>query len=383
MTITIKYFKYLSQVYRYKPYKYLVLTNFYFNLVIKTTCNESSAYPPQSFAKSGSRPSFWFSISGAYGRARLYPCHFYTEVIMQKSEHKLAQYALLSSAFLATHAANADVIYTDLHPDICLTEFNSSAYVDLNADGLNDYRFLNWNKHFTTYNSYGEPMHEFELFVQWVGPAYYGLNRIAGETYFEYRYNIGVYVYYFPYKLASGDVISSYLNFYPHWINQSMAFKQFTADDDTPRLFDTGGYWAPGAEEQFLGVYFADTNDSMHYGWIRCSIIDTANGLIIHDYAYESEPEKPIIAGATFANAGLTDAGEFTLYTHNNSVYLYVNADTIQNLTLDILDMHGRTVFSCPVEAHFLQQPLQVPNGIYFARILNRQKVLHVVKCYL
>lgn len=302
---------------------------------------------------------------------------------MNSRTSKLAQYTLLSGAFLATHEALADVVYTDLHPDIYLTEFNSKIELDLNNDGMNDFHFLNWNKNFNTYNSYGEPWHEFEIFVQWVGPVYDGLNRIAGETYSDYQYNVGVFVYYYPFAIESGDIVSSALNFYPHWINQRMAFKEFTADNDSHRFWKSGGYWAPGCDEKFLGVYFADTEDSMHYGWIRCSIIDTAEGIIIHDYAYETVTEKPIIAGATFGNADLEDAGNYTMYSHNNSLYVYLNTDTIHTVMLEVFDLQGNLVYSEQMIDHFNKIPLILPSAIYIARLRNHQWTLKTVKLHL
>ncbi|HNV98177.1 MAG TPA: hypothetical protein PKL06_02330 [Chitinophagales bacterium] len=263
----------------------------------------------------------------------------------------------------------SEVLYTDINPDIVLNEFNSSILLDLNEDGINDFHFLNWNKQFRSYNSYGEPMDYFDLFVQWVGPAYLGNNRIAAQTYFDYNYGIGIFVYYYPFALESGASISPDLNFNPSWLYQSMAKKTYTDASSMPRLFDIEGYWAPGADEKFLGIYFEDSEYNMHYGWIRCSIIDSAEGIIIHDFAYETEPEKSILAGATFSDPEPLIESNFTLYAHNNVLFLYANVDTLAGVFLDVFDVQGNMVFTKGITNHFNQIPLDLPPATYITRL--------------
>jgi hypothetical protein len=63
----------------------------------------------------------------------------------------------------------------------------------------------------------------------------------------------------------------------------------------------------------FLGVKFVDTSGNTHYGWVRVS--RTGDSTIITGYAYETIPNKAIVAGVTHGSvteAGLIDpAGEF------------------------------------------------------------------------
>ncbi len=298
-------------------------------------------------------------------------------------QNRLTQYTLLSSSFLAAHSANADVVYTDVNPDITLTEFNSEISIDMDHNGVDDFTFKNWNKDLTMYNSYMEPRAYLDLFVQWVGPAVEGLNRIAGETSFHYLYNVGVFVYYYPYAMQSGDLISPELNFYPNHYLQSMAKKAYTASDDTPRFYGSAGYWAPGVDEKFLAVYFADADELMHYGWIRCSIIDTAAGIIIHDYAYEDSPETPIIAGATFSDNSIVDNATYTLYAYNSILFIYLNTDTVRNMHVDVYDLQGKLVHEQELSQHFSQIPLDLPSAAYIARIRKGPIQQYAIKFFL
>jgi len=47
----------------------------------------------------------------------------------------------------------------------------------------------------------------------------------------------------------------------------------------------------------YLGVKFVDTSGNFHFGWVRVSV--SGISATIRGYAYETVPNKPIIAGAT------------------------------------------------------------------------------------
>jgi len=292
------------------------------------------------------------------------------------THNKLQQYALLSAAFLATHNAAADVVYTNLEPDIELIQFDTTAKVDVNNDGLDDFEFWNWNKQFATYNSYGEKNEEFNLYVQWVGPDTAGPNRIAGSTYSDYVYNVGVFVYYYPYMYNSGDVIAFKPDIFSDWYIQSMAFKKFTSDNEYPKLWDTGGFWAPGADEKFLGIYFADAEEKMHYGWIRCTIVDTAAGIIIHDYAYESVPDKPIVAGATFGDADLIGQNNYVIYSNSNTLYVYANTTEFPEAVVEVFNLAGQKVFSAQLTDQFSTFSMDLPRSVYIAQVREGERIV-------
>jgi hypothetical protein len=55
--------------------------------------------------------------------------------------------------------------------------------------------------------------------------------------------------------------------------------------------------WRNGTSRPFLGVKFSDTTGAVHYGWIRVTVNFVS--ATINGYAYETVPNKPIIAGAT------------------------------------------------------------------------------------
>jgi hypothetical protein len=59
------------------------------------------------------------------------------------------------------------------------------------------------------------------------------------------------------------------------------------------------GYWNPPVGElltAYVGVEFS-VEAAVHYGWIRVTVSGVGNGGIIHDWAYNSIPGQPILAG--------------------------------------------------------------------------------------
>jgi hypothetical protein len=105
----------------------------------------------------------------------------------------------------------------------------------------------------------------------------------------------------FSIPLAEGFEISSLLpspsswqsSFQPgfppdYWVGQTL----HAAND-----IGTLGYWQPNMTA-FLGVEF-QIEGNVHYGWIRLSTLNVpgVNGGTIHDWAYNSMPGQPILAG--------------------------------------------------------------------------------------
>lgn len=71
------------------------------------------------------------------------------------------------------------------------------------------------------------------------------------------------------------------------------------------RLYGDRGYtghWRPGMKDRYLGLTFY-LNGEKHYGWARLSIPPPHHppqiGAVLTGYAYETIPNKTIIAGKT------------------------------------------------------------------------------------
>lgn len=66
---------------------------------------------------------------------------------------------------------------------------------------------------------------------------------------------------------------------------------------DTPGIWCAEGAWC-GVNNGYVGLAFA-IDGAMHYGWVRISISQEALHGILHDWAYETQPDVGIRTGAT------------------------------------------------------------------------------------
>jgi len=199
--------------------------------------------------------------------------------------HKLNMYALGASAagvgvLAMAHPAQAKIIYRPANESIGPTTF-----LDLNHDGINDFKFIN-----TVRTSFRRP----ECSQGTVGNlAVYGVNsanKIFGQSVW-----------------ASALPAGSYIRPTGKFLGQGMA-RAFAACSE-PEGRD--GFWAGGSgrgiEHRYLGLKFV-INGEIHFGWARLNVV-TSGGTIqatLTGYAYETIPNKRIIAGQTKGNDGMT-----------------------------------------------------------------------------
>jgi len=176
------------------------------------------------------------------------------------------------SMLASSQPAEAKIIYTHVHRVIGP---NSQLGLDLNHDGSIDFSIHN------AYQFHSKSYHSAALWTT-TPPA----NALAG-------------LYSFPfsaYALARGAKIGPPKNFKC----------TFACLDGRPMLsLSVGrggiGQWE-GATNQYLGMRFIDRAGGTHYGWARLTVRGNPNSKIfatLTGYAYETIPNKPIIAGRT------------------------------------------------------------------------------------
>ncbi len=193
-------------------------------------------------------------------------------------EHRLSMYALAAGAagvgiLALADAAEAKIIYRPTHVVIA----NNEAYhLDLNHDHITD---------FTLWNSFSSYFKGYEMRILGV-PSY--KNLVAG---FRSGYNRE----HFAYALNRGARIPIAYGKYGAALGGATLVGA--------RRFGTGyryqGYWE-NVRDHYLGLQF-QIDGKIHYGWARLTVkvhkltvVGTLTG-----YAYETIPNKPIIAGKT------------------------------------------------------------------------------------
>lgn len=188
---------------------------------------------------------------------------------------RLNSYALAASAagvgvLALAHPAEARVVYT--HTDKVI-EPNTQYALDLNHDGTNDFYLTHWSG-----SSNGS---RFAGLLA-LGPRGNGIARSAS----------------LPYELAlkKGAKISSGLTF-------GSAFGAFMAavSSTTVGREHSRGNWID-VTNRYLGLRFS-ISGKVHFGWARLTVRasnDPAHlAATLTGYAYETIPNKPIIAGQT------------------------------------------------------------------------------------
>jgi len=192
--------------------------------------------------------------------------------------HQLNMYALAASAagvgmLALAQPAQAKIIYTPAKESI-----GATTYLDLNHDGINDFKFTN-----TVHTSF-RPQ---ECSQGTSGNlAVYGvssLNKIFGQSVW-----------------ASALPARSYIGPGGKFLGQKMA--RALAACSVP--FGHAGFWAGGSgrgiQHRYLGLKFAIKGE-IHFGWARLNVV-LSGGTIqatLTGYAYETIPNKRIIAGKT------------------------------------------------------------------------------------
>ena len=216
-------------------------------------------------------------------------------------EKNLLAYAIAASAagvgvLASTQPAEAKIVCTLTHQKIS-GQFN----LDVNHDGVVD---------FTFYAGYGD--HNSGAFID---PVYQG-NQVWG---------IGRYAS----ALFAGARIGPSGNFQKS--HDIMASVGFTACGPSWSL----GPWR-NVKDRYLGVKFFSVNGDIHYGWVRLSVTMRPNVIAtLTGYAYETIPNKPIIAGKTHG-------------PHNSSVEgtdAAVSKPTTEPVTLGALALGARGLF--------------------------------------
>jgi hypothetical protein len=185
-------------------------------------------------------------------------------------EKKLLAYAAAATAagvgLLAfPQTAEAKVIYTAVNQQI--SSYDPLIYIDLNHDGINDFALYFW-------------------FAEiWSGFRAYPANLTNPSSgIMGYRRIKGIHAS----ALHAGDRIGPGRRFQQG--KASMAF--FTQYSSSSVV---SGSWV-NVTNRYLGFKFM-VNGEAHYGWARLSI-QGSKGLLT-GYAYETEPNKSIVAGKT------------------------------------------------------------------------------------
>ena len=216
-------------------------------------------------------------------------------------KQNLKKYLSASSALVAGATVNAQIVYTDLNPDINLTQHGDTFALDLDGNSINDYKFKLAHVVNNTYMTSVYPdtipvqhtQNEDRLIFGDVSGANNGFLVDSVPFFGNNNGTVTSDFYWNPRLLNSNDPIKGAGYFYASSVYMGI-------NRDITRT--SGGYekfynfsWADQGQK-FIGLKLPLNATDTLYGWIRVSMDSTMN-LTIYDYAYESTANTGLLAG--------------------------------------------------------------------------------------
>ncbi len=189
--------------------------------------------------------------------------------LSDSADHRLGLYSLAASAagvsvFALASPSQAKIVYTPASERIV-----QNTVVDLNHDGINDFAL-----------NPGSGTNSGFAFRYLAGYAARQGNALVGQGSFASALKAGVSI----------DPAQQFV----------MGREVMAAWDSNGNRYT--GQWmngGKGVKDRYLGIRF-NINGKLHYGWARLTVTPTKDFVgSLTGYAYETIPNKPIIAGAT------------------------------------------------------------------------------------
>ncbi|NVO01831.1 MAG: T9SS type A sorting domain-containing protein [Bacteroidetes bacterium] len=257
-------------------------------------------------------------------------------------DSKIKAYSTMALCIAGAGVANAQIVYTDVNPDVVLTANADSIIIDFNADLTNDYviKRFDWS---------GNPANTAVIMPPALGNAAMGT---MGTT--------------IPYlsALAAGAAIDGTVT---TWI---------VNDGSSPQLAKMGlasvysgvnyGNFGDGLDHYIGCKFLIGTNT--HYGWIRVNTpLGGATGTV-YDYAYNSTPDAPITAGQLAVGINNTPEIQSNIYSFNKNVH--VNFSTPIDGKISVYNNIGELILT--EEINGMKKLINLSSqasGIYMIRV--------------
>ncbi|MCH8905195.1 MAG: T9SS type A sorting domain-containing protein [Bacteroidetes bacterium] len=246
-------------------------------------------------------------------------------------KQQLKAYSITAGSIIGLVAvSHATVRYTDLDPDKIITNHLDGFYLDLNNDGTNDFFLLQINSIGATY--YGGSYTRYGVYIN-----RFNNNAVHGSATSTY--------YQFPIPLNSNDVIGTALN----W-QGGPYFSILAQYSNYGYGASSSGNWF-GVKDKYLGLRL-EVSGKTYYGWVRLDVKNQGNGFTVKDYAYDDEPDIPIIAGDKGTPSGIDQEKSIDpliAYSFEKTIYLNDIAHLDRNTEIRVFDMVGREIFHSPL----------------------------------
>ena len=272
-------------------------------------------------------------------------------------QNRLKTYASVAAGVMAASTAGAQIVYTDVDPDVTINSFPSSFNIDFNGDLTPEFQ-LKLYYSTTMYLARVVPMSP--------------LNEVMATSYVD--------------VLNLNDIISSAQSFY----NFGTALEPSDWELDMFELYyssyynswSSWGKWGGTNVNKYIGVKF-DLSGNTHYGWIRVdAALSTINpstwSITIKDFAYQSIPDSSILAGDMGGTTNLNERFATTkIFAANKQINLSFNEADYSNTQISVYNNLGQLVHQ--QEAANQKEIIDMstyPMGMYIVKLQTAGAVL-------
>jgi hypothetical protein len=258
---------------------------------------------------------------------------------VQLNEKKIAGFTAVAGAIIAGNVVDAQIVYTDVSPDVVIDTTMGMYAIDFNNDAVPDVQFTITHVTGTgTYGSYGSTFtYQFDAtYAAAIAGTGGGLQQtlVAGSGSSSTMTSALA-------PLNNGDAI-----------NGTAMFTQYgTLALDALITIPAIGYNYPfqggefiGVTDKFLGAKFL-AGANTHYGWVRLDVAADASTITIKDYAFNATPDGEILAGQTVNLEDIAIENKVTVKTTLNEAFINVTPDLIGG-TVNLFNLSGQVVAS-------------------------------------
>jgi hypothetical protein len=295
----------------------------------------------------------------------------YTYIVMNKhTEYKLLQYAALASTAMFGEKISAQVVYTDIEPDVMLFEsmwdYNEEHYFDLNLDGIIDVGL-----YYTAFYNCGYCPYQFffdvDLFngaeiATMIAPPL-SLWSTYQSTWSSSFGECQIPSHAVADGMAEGEFINSANQF--GVINEVFQTFQCGSNGDFGVQIDVDFWdheWSPDAKP-FLG-FKIPVALGYQYAWLRLYSGDD-DKVWVTEMAYQALPNAGLILEIPTTSIESNSDDAPVIFSSNNTLHI----NYASNFQLHVVNIQGALVFDALINTNNYTQHLDLPTGIYVAEV--------------
>ena len=264
-------------------------------------------------------------------------------------KNNLKKYLSLSSAFVAVGvSANAQVVYTDVNPDLAVPGNNDHADsfydIDIDNDSNIDFQLGLHNVNDTVIQSTGGQL------ITSFGAVWIIGNQPLNQAIYSFTTNTGSNTNLFAQPFDAGNIVSAGAGNFGSW--GYLGVQSYWLFTDSTRNIpggkgDLGNF--PDAGDKHIAIQFSPNGTDVHYGWIRVNVNAKNRGFTLRDYAYNATPNAPITIGDLCSTVTIQDSvsscdsavvngkAYFTSQTVTDTLVSQYGCDSIVNTEVTIL----------------------------------------------